>query len=216
MRTSAHHLLLILATALVVAACGGKNTASTQSAPDLTLASLAAQRIVVLPTYTARAAPELEWTEAIGRLRDLPRALDTAIANALADRGATKGWILPDALAASHRRNASYGADPYMLAEEPLRSTSLARAQRLPEPLASQVRTIVALHDEARYLLAPVELRFERAGSTMGRATLRLVLLDARASEVRWLGDVRTDSVPAYTRNLLVIVASRVADLVAK
>jgi hypothetical protein len=163
-----------------------------------------------------RAAPELGWTDAIGRLRDLPRALDTAIVNALADRGATKGWIFPDALAASFRRNSSYGADPYTLAMEPLRSSSLARAQRLPEPLASQVRTIVALHEDARYLLAPVELRFERVGTTMGRASLRLVLLDARASDVRWLGDVKTDSVPAYSRNLLAIVASRVADLVAK
>jgi hypothetical protein len=215
--TNIRRVLLIFVTTLSVAACGsGRKTASTQSAPDNALSGLAGQRIVLLPTYTVRVAPELGWATAIGRLRDVPRALDSAISNALADRGATKTWILPEALAASYRRNSTYGADPYALAEEPLRSSGLAREQRLPEPLASQVRTIVALHDEARFLLAPVELRFERAGPTTGRATLRLVLLDARASDVRWLGEVKTDSAAAYGPRLLNEVASRVADLVAK
>ena len=40
--------------------------------------------------------------------------------------------------------------------------------QRLPEPLASQLRTIVALHDDARLVLAPVELRLEAATGQRG------------------------------------------------
>ena len=53
--------------------------------------------------------------------------------------------------------------DPYALAEEPLRSpVAVDRRTRLAEPLASQLRTMVALHEDARLVLAPVELRFER------------------------------------------------------
>jgi hypothetical protein len=214
LHTSISPLLLIAAAALVLA-CGG-GSATTTSAPELTLSGLANQRIVLLPTYTMRIAPDLEWRSGIGRAAEVQRALDTEMTKALQDRGATKTWIFPETLQQSYRRNASYGADPYALAEEPLRAPTLARMQRLPEPLASQVRTIVALHEDARLLLAPVELRFERAGTGFGRATLRLVLIDARASDVRWIGEVKTDSVAAYGPTLLADVASRVADLVSK
>jgi hypothetical protein len=216
LRTLAVYAVLIATPPTLIACHSGKSGESTAPAPDLSLSGLAGQRVVVLPTYTVRLAPELGWNAAVGPLRDVQRALDKEITSALRDRGAMSRWIFPDALQQSYRRNASYSADPYALAEEPLRGASIARSQRVPEPLASQIRTIIALHDDTRLVLAPVELRFERAGTSMGRGYLRLVLVDARSSEVRWFGDVRSDSVASYAPAVLADVASRVADLVAR
>ncbi len=96
-------------------------------------------------------------------------------------------------LDSAFKRNPTYAADPYTLAEEPLRSPSLSVEQRLPEPLASQLRTMVALHDDARLVLAPVELRFEAATGTGGRGVLRLVLVDPRLVASAWIGEVASD-----------------------
>ena len=151
-------------------ACGGG--AKPQTQPELaehSLSGLAAQHIVLLPTYSIRVMPGLPWSASIGRPLDVQRTLDADLLAAFDERGLRKTWIFPEDLQASFKRNASYAADPYGLAEEPLRSPALNIEQRLPEPLASQLRTLVALHEDARLILAPVEVRFEPVG-TGGRA----------------------------------------------
>jgi hypothetical protein len=92
-----------------------------------------------------------------------------------------------------------------------LRPATFQATHRYGEPLSSQLRTMIALHESVRMVLIPVELRFEREGRA-GRAILRAVLLDARAADARWVGDVRgdTSSVP---RRALDSVARRFADL---
>src|SRR5450432_4028989 len=103
------------------------------------LAGLASQHIVLLPAYSIRVLPGLAWTSAVGRPLDVERTLDADIFAALDERGLRKTWIFPEDLAQSYRRNASYAADPYSLAEEFLRSPGLLIDARLPEPLASQL-----------------------------------------------------------------------------
>src|SRR5436190_888472 len=156
---SIHHRRALVASLLVVGvACGGAAKPKTQ--PELaehSLSGLAAQHIVLLPTYSIRVMPGLSWSSAIGRPVDVQRTLDADLLAALDERGLRKTWIFPEDLQASFKRNASYAADPYVLAEEPLRSPALNTEQRLPEPLASQLRTLVALHEDARLILAPVE-----------------------------------------------------------
>lgn len=151
----------------------------------------------------------------MGRPSDVQRTLDADIMAALDERGLKSTWIFPPQLEQSFKRNASYAADPYTLAEEPLRSAMLAVDARLPEPLASQIRTMVALHDDVRLLLAPVELRLEKAGAAGGRGVLRLVLLDARASNVRWIGQVAGDSAAAFGPKITASVAARLANVIA-
>jgi hypothetical protein len=90
----------------------------------------------------------------------------------------------------------------------------LAVDQRLTEPLASQLRTLIALHEDARLVLAPVELRFEPAG-TGGRGVLRLVLVDPRMSVTRWIGEIASDPAPAYGPVISASIASKLANLVA-
>ena len=177
------------------------------------LAGLAGQHIVVLPVHYLRA----DTIGAAARIED-PRgtlaALDSAIERALGERGFRTSWSYPPALARSARRNAGYVSDPYSLAGERLRFGVRMSDDRLAEPLASQLRSIVAVTD-ARYALFPVELRFERVPDGKLRPILHVALLDARGSSVRWMGDVRGAAGTNITPATLESVAFALADLVA-
>jgi hypothetical protein len=220
-------LRLIVLVSVAATACGGSgSTGSTAAVPDTRpLAFLAAEHVVVTPTFALRVAQDLGWTDKIGRPRVVLRSLDSVLATALDDRGLGRSWILPPKLEASFARNPTYAPDPYALAEEPLRSPSFVSGSRLPEPLASQLRTMIALHENARLVLAPVELRIDRvsapqapalsaAGST-GRATLRVALIDPRFSEAKWIGEVKSDTASALTPAMTASLARRLVDLIA-
>jgi hypothetical protein len=84
----------------------------------------------------------------------------------------------------------------------------------LGEPLATQLRAVVALND-ARYAILPVEVRFERAGEGAGRAVLHVALIDARRSEVVWLTDVASDAAATLSPALAASLGAHFADLVA-
>jgi hypothetical protein len=211
----------IIAFAIFAAACGGGTTTSTPAttAPvpeQHPLASLAATGAVVAPTYALHVASELGWANQPGSTRELLRALDDDIAAAIAGRGLKTGWLMPADLALSYKRNPTYATDPYALAEEPLKSPAFIAGTRIGEPLASELRTMIALHENARAVLLPVELRFDRAdaASTAARATLKLALIDPRFAEAKWVGTVKGDTTSADPRTLTRVLARAVADLV--
>lgn len=208
--------LTLLLAAGCMTACQRPSTQSVPSVPEPpehALANLAAQHVVVLPTYTAHLAQGLAWK--VPATAELRRAMDADILSAFDERGLRKAWIFPDQLEAAYRRNSTYATDPYALAEEPLRSPALAIDQRLPEPLASQIRTMIAFHDDARLVLAPVELELEPAPAGTGRGVLRLVLMDARMSNVRWIGSVAGDPGAAFGPAITASVAAKLAGVVA-
>jgi len=209
--TSARVVALTWIIPATFVACGGPPKTAPEPA-EHSLASLAAQHIVVLPTYAIRVVPGLTWGS-IGRPSDLQKLLDADIVAAFDERGLNKTWVFPAELERVYRQG-PYSPDPYTLAVEPLRSPTLELEARLPEPLASQVRTIIAFHDEVRYVLAPVELRLEKAG-TGGRGVLRVVLLDARLSKVTWIGEFASDTLVAYSPAVTAGIASRLASAVA-
>jgi len=186
---------------------------ATAPAPEHALSGLAAQHVAVLPTYRVRVDSALGWS--VGRPTELQRTLDADILAAFEERGLRRAWLFPEDLAASYRRNPTYGTDPFALAEEPLRAPNLAVDQRLPEPLASQIRTLVALQQDVRLVLAPVEVRVERAQPSGGRGVLRVVLLDARLSNVRWIGDVESDRMSSFGPALSASIANRLAGVVS-
>lgn len=130
---------------------------------------------------------------------------------ALTARGLAPRWILPAELSRAYERNRTYATDPYQLATDPLRAPSFKSGERYAEPLSSQLRTMIALHEDTRYVLIPVDLRFEREG-TGGRAIVRFALLDPRSAEARWVGEL--PGAAAQTPSLaLDSVADRLADL---
>jgi hypothetical protein len=204
------HGVSLLFVASFLAACK-TSTPSPAQPSEHTLSGLAAQHVVILPTYIVRVAPGLGWT--LPRLTDVARTQDVDIAAAFADR-AIRTWIMPSGLDSAYRRNPTYATDPHTLAEEPLRSPTLGVDQRLPEPIASQLRTLVALHDDTRLVLAPVELRMESTTGG-GHGVLRLVLVDARMSSVRWVGEVTSDPAPAFGPAITASIASKLSAVIA-
>jgi hypothetical protein len=60
-----------------------------------------------------------------------------------------------------------------------------------------------------------VELRLEKAGGSAGRGVLRLVLMDARTSNVRWIGQVAGDTASAFGPVVTASLAARFANVVA-
>lgn len=180
---------------------------------SLPLAGLAGQRVLVLPAHFLR-ADTIGWAARVAEPRATLAALDSAIERVLGERGFRTSWVYPEALARSAKRNAGYVADPYALAADRLRPLARTTDNQLGEPLASQMRGLVALND-ARYALFPVELRFEPAGPGVARPVARVVLIDARLSTVRWQGDVRGDAGTEPTPAMLGSVASSLANLVS-
>jgi hypothetical protein len=205
---------LFLCAAVLACSHPAPATPSQPEPMEHALSGLAAQHVVVLPAYGVRVLPDLDWARSIGRVTDVQRSLDADILAALEERGLRKAWIFPDQLQQSFRRNASYATDPYALAEEPLRAPGVAIDTRLAEPLASQLRTLVALHEDARLILAPVDLRFEKAGAG-GRGVLRLLLIDPRTSSVRWVGEISSDTVATFGPAVSASIASRLANAIA-
>lgn len=174
------------------------------------LASFAAQPLAVVPLHAVTSEDTLL------RLDPTPmrEAFGTGLLAVLADQRARdpgftagSGWIFPEQLDRSYRRNPTYATNPRTLAVEPLRAPAFVAGVRLPEPLASQLRTLVALH-EVRHVLVPVEVTITpQAGDRT--AMLRYLLIDARLAEVQGTGAVRarlsrSDDVPgAIVRPLL-------------
>jgi hypothetical protein len=212
-------LTLALCAAGVASGCGPSDPPETASrpsgAPLRPLAGVAAQRVIVAPALALREGDPAGWSARIPRLREFLRVLDDEIASALADRGLGQAWVFPDQLWRGHSRNPSVGVDPYRLATNPLRGARLTAGERVAEPLASQLRTLVAIHD-ARLVLLPVEVFFDidRAGGT-GRTALRVALIDARTAEIRWSGEVKADQRGTEPdRAQLADVATRLANLI--
>src|SRR6185437_14616932 len=165
--------------------------------------------------YTVSVDAGFPGAGAIGSRVSVERTLDADILAAFEERGLRRAWIFPPDLVETYKHNPTYATDPYGLAEEPLRIAKVGRDTRLPEPIASQLRTMVAFHDDARLILVPFELRLEPVGAHAGRGVLHLILIDARASNVAWMGDVVSDTVPTFGPEISASVASRLANVVA-
>jgi hypothetical protein len=138
--------------------------------------------------------------------------IDSAIVAELAARGTGRTWTMPHVLVRTARRNPAFATDPHALSAEALRHGVRRTNPRLGEPLASQMRSLVALTD-ARHALIPVELRFEATSAGAGRALLRLVLVDARLAEIQWAGDVSMEDALPDASEIAGALAKRVAEL---
>jgi hypothetical protein len=200
----------------LVAACSRGPDPNSQVAPlpNRPLAGLAGQQVIVLPVHYLRPGDSLGWAAAVERPRQLLSDVDDEIAFALEERGFRTRWVFPEQLVRSAQRNAAHSPDPRALAAEGLRPLARRRSDgQLGEPLASQLRALVALHG-ARYALFPVELRFEKIGGA-GRAVLHVLLIDARLSRATWGADVHGDTASTYGRGSIASAANNLANLIA-
>jgi hypothetical protein len=207
---------------MVVGAIAWVASASHVSAQEIAptvgrpLAPYATRRVLVIPTHYLRTDDSLGWAGQITDRRAFLDDVDGEIAFALKDRDRVgRMWVFPHQLAENAKRNAPYSPDVYDLSAEWLRPPMKSVPDMLPEPLASQLRTLVALEDECRYVLFPIEVRFLGAGPGQEEAVVRVVVFDARLSRIVWMGDVRSEPAKKFSRGLAASVAEHLADLVS-
>jgi hypothetical protein len=185
------------------------NSGATQVAPPL--AAMAARPVLVLPVQYVAFSDSLGWRRQ-GLVADrILATLDDSIAVALGDRGLAS-WTFAPAITASARRNAGMTADPHALAAEGLRRLVKAGDDPLSEPLASQIRSLVALR-EGRYAILPVILRLENLGAG-ARASLLLYLIDSRTARIAWSGEIAGTATRSLTPAIAGEIAERFADMV--
>ena len=207
---------LLCSLPLVLAACtpGAPEEPAPIQAPSRPLAALVAQQIIVAPVNSLREVDPLGWTQQIPRSREFMRAFDDAFEKELGARGLTQ-WVYPAALVRAGRGSPAYAVDPYAIAAEPLRAERVDATKRLSDPLASQLRMMIALQETARAVLIPAELHFDKTPDGQGVAVLRVALVDGRTSEIRWMGDVRSAPVATFSRDILTSLVAHTADLIA-
>ncbi len=195
--------------ALFSAACAG--SALNPSSPHEVepLSAFAGRAVVVLPLQQVSEGPSVSSSHT-----DLATAfrqtVDYEIRFAFGEVPPSR-WIFAPAIVASAKRNAGMTADPTKLAVEGLTEKLPEPGESISETLRTQVRQLIALTD-ARYVLLPASVRFyEQRQSGTRRATMRVVLIDARLAQVRWAEDLSTEPAPALNRAAAAALASRLA-----
>ena len=210
-------LRLLCVFAILLAAChGSKPEEEATPVADVVrpLAALASQRVIVTPTYYLVAGDPLGWGAQLPKGREYLRTVDDEIASVLEERGLKSQWLYPADLTRAMRANPTYAVDPYSMGVNILRGPNVVSGTRLADPLATQIRTMIALQEGARAVLVPVEVHFEKIGTAgQGVAVLKVALLDGRLSDVRWIGTVKSDPAPAYSKAVLKTLAAHFADL---
>ncbi|NUQ12003.1 MAG: hypothetical protein HUU26_06710 [Gemmatimonadaceae bacterium] len=157
----------------------------------------------------------LGWGATITDRRAVGASVDSALEAEFRARGLTTSWALASDLARTARRNPTYASAPSEIrAGDAVRVLERRRDGEIPEPVATQLRTLAGFHD-ARYAMVPVEVRFEPgSGPGTGRAVLRVAMLDVRASRLTFIGDIGGPDAPAYAPSFPAGLALRFADLI--
>jgi hypothetical protein len=142
--------------------------------------------------------------------------VDDELTFALGEHGLKERWTFADGIVRSVKRNPQLTVDPHALDAAEIRMGHRFNEWQLHDHLASQLRSLIAL-SEARYVLVPVELRITNLPGAhgVGRATLHVVLIDARRSQVQWMGDVSGATTAKFTPAIGADIASRLAELIA-
>jgi hypothetical protein len=214
--------LIIAAALLYGCASSAPKAREEATAPASPLSGMIGRHMVVFPAqYLATAGPAGTW-EVTQLGPSLLPILDEEIADALRKRGVNSNWTFAREITQLADRNGGLAGDARQLSAQGIRRIS-AGDTPLPEPLASQIRTLVAL-TSARFAMLPIETHLDtRNGERKG--TLRMLLIDSRTARVLWAGDVDA----AVTRDPVVVgeamtpygfrllardLAARIADLV--
>jgi hypothetical protein len=196
------------------AACAAKPP-ETEASPTVMrpLERMAGQEMLVLPVQYLSSTDSLGWQQQIPNRATFLAALDDQIEAALTARGLGRAWTFGREIERASKMNSILMTDARSLSAEWLRGRVLPETA-VRDPLASQVRGLVGLKG-SRYALLPVELRFENRGTGIGVAILRVVMIDSRMAQIRWVGEVVSDPMRTLSPALTASVAAHFADLAA-
>ncbi|MGI8402262.1 MAG: hypothetical protein ACR2NS_11770 [Gemmatimonadaceae bacterium] len=204
--------ILLTVAAAILTACASKPPETGASPVALRpLERMAGQQVLVLPVQYLSSRDSLGWNQQIPDRAAFLATLDDQIEAALSARGLGQAWTFGRAVERASKMNSILMTDARSLSAEWLRGRVLPEAA-VRDPLASQVRGLVGLKG-SRYAILPVELRLESHGGT-GVAILRLVMIDSRLAQIRWIGEVVSDPMTTFSPALTASVAARFADLV--
>lgn len=204
---------LVAAAGALALGCGGASNApkdEPQPIQGAPLGAMAGRPILVLPVQYLVFPDSLAYKPQLGLSGQFLTALDDSIAASLGDRG-LRSWTFAPAITASARRNMGMTADPHLLAAERLRRLVKPGDDPVSEPLASQIRSLVALR-EGRYVILPSIIRIESSAAG-ARGALLLYLIDTRTSRIAWSGEISSDASRSFA-TIAGTVAERFADLV--
>src|ERR1700712_323672 len=124
------------------------------------LAAFSTRRLMILPTHYLRMGDSLGWAGQITDQTAYLSSLDDEVTFAFSDRGVKKMWVFPTAIEEIAKRNEAYAPDPHAFAAQWLRYPGPKRLpKQLPDPIASQLRTLVAMQEGGQLVLLPIELR---------------------------------------------------------
>lgn len=213
---------------LAAAGCAAIGHRATPDAVDLRPlpvragTGLGGERIIVLPLSMIRHGDTFGWADSISNPRDYLIDLNARIERALTTHVPRAVWVFPTTLVQVANRNPGYLSDPYGMDASQFSPDHWRRGNKLEDPLAGDLRTYTGFLD-ARVALVPVELRFfprpvprghtipdgeiammhADSAHHMGRAVLRIAVVDTRTTDVMWVGDVVSDPAPALTPALV-------------
>jgi hypothetical protein len=228
--------MLLRASAFVcllgLAACGGSAASKANAAnlvhpvPGHALSGMEGKDLVLLPTAYIRPGDKLGWVKDMKDPRAFLREIDSLMEVSFKARAYKVKWVFPEKLRRAADRSAGMIQDPDAISEQQLLPGFWNPKNPLYDPLATQVRSVIAAQN-ARYVLAPVEIRFVSPLDAYGAeppppgtppppavqlAVVRLALLDAEGTFVLWAGDVVSDT--ARTADAAVAgLATKLGDL---
>ena len=202
-------LLILSIVAVALPAQQAPKGKSAPAAPSAPLAPYAAVKVAVVPVQFYRADSSGSVTPPALAMR---AAFDSLLSEAMDEHGLKGTWATPADVIRSAKRNPTYLSDARNLGAFPVRHGINNKDAQIPDPLASNLRRVVALHD-ARYLLMPVELHVDATKNGVQLGVL-LLLVDARLNSPIWQADLIGESAAAYSPALLQKLTTRVAELV--
>jgi hypothetical protein len=203
--------IFLLVSAVFLAACASKPQTDASPVALRPLERMSGQQIVVLPVQYLSGTDSLGWQQQIPNRAAFLASLDDQIEAEFTKRGLGHAWTFGRELERSSKLNSILITDARSLSAEWLRGRVLPEAA-IRDPLASQVRGLVGLKG-SRYAILPVELRFENRGNGMAVAILRLVMMDSRLAQIKWVGEVASDPMRTLSPAVTASVASHFAAL---
>src|SRR6202165_2758222 len=176
------------------------------------LERMGGQEIIVFPVQSLSSTDSLGWQQQIPNRAAFLAALDDQIEAVFSARGLNKAWTFGREVERASKLNSILMTDARSLSAEWLRGRVLPETT-VRDPLQAQVRGLVGLKG-SRYALLPVEVRLESRPGGTGVAILRVVMIDSRMAQIRWVGEVASDPMKTLSPALTASVARHFADLV--
>ena len=184
-------LAALLGAALLYGCASGNSGQNEAPAPASPLSGLAGRQVLVLPAQLLSTATSPGSFDVRPEHAQLLPILDQEITDAFRKQGVKDNWTFPRELIAAATRNAGLAGNPLGLSVAGIRRWK-AGDTPLPEPLASDIRSLVSLTN-ARYVIMPIETRIDLTGGQR-KGILHVFLIDSRTARVAWVGDAEGQS----------------------